>query len=89
MSPTQPETATYPPQSSLHAALQNRQAMDSTVTVQLDEAQQNQQGQQGQQCVHHHSEEEKEAMRLRGGCFDLGLCGCPDCECCIIPCTIM
>ncbi|GAA5954009.1 hypothetical protein JCM3765_000723 [Sporobolomyces pararoseus] len=33
-------------------------------------------------------EEEKEAMRLKGGCIDLSPCGC-DCEFCCIPCTIM
>lgn len=69
----------YPPQNSLQAALQphdsslsaahqNREAMDSLATVQL--------GAEGQ-----HEHEHDEAMRLRGGCFNMGLCGCPDCDC--------
>ncbi|GAA5929290.1 hypothetical protein JCM3775_002301 [Rhodotorula graminis] len=78
--------AAYPPQNSLQAALQpqdsslaaaqhNREAMDSLATVQLAD-----------QDADRHSHDE--AMRLRGGCFNMGLCGCPDCDCCIIPCTI-
>ncbi|GAA5978840.1 hypothetical protein JCM11641_003581 [Rhodosporidiobolus odoratus] len=63
-------TATYPPQNSLQMALNNQ----STVTVALDE--------RDGQC--HASEasgqttgeqEGAEAMRLRGGCFNMGLCG--------------
>ncbi|GAA5901445.1 hypothetical protein JCM8208_001805 [Rhodotorula glutinis] len=79
----------YPPQNSLQAALQpqdsslaaahqNREAMDSLATVQL--------GGEAPAAAHDHSDDE--AMRLRGGCFNMGLCGCPDCDCCIIPCTI-
>ncbi|GAA5833262.1 hypothetical protein JCM11251_005188 [Rhodosporidiobolus azoricus] len=71
-------TATYPPQNSLQAALNNRAAMDSLATVQLDEqaAGQGQGGQaDGAQC-NCPNQAEHEAMRLRGGCFNLGLCGC-------------
>ncbi|GAA5996357.1 uncharacterized protein JCM10292_007556 [Rhodotorula paludigena] len=77
--------AAYPPQNSLQAALQNREAMDSLATVQLD-----QQAGAAQQSAHEGINEgqDGEAMRLKGGCFDCGLCGCPDVECCCIPCTI-
>ncbi|BGP13966.1 hypothetical protein JCM10213_005552 [Rhodosporidiobolus nylandii] len=78
------QAAAYPPQNSLQAALQ--QGNESMATINLGQ-------EEGRRCQHHQhgheTEEEREAMRLRGGCFNLGLCGCPDCDCCIIPCTIM
>ncbi|GAA5835414.1 hypothetical protein JCM9279_004534 [Rhodotorula babjevae] len=72
------QAALQPQDSSLSAAQQNREAMDSLATVQLG----------ADSAADGHDHPHGEAMRLRGGCFNMGLCGCPDCDCCIIPCTI-
>lgn len=77
-------SAAYPPQNSLQAALQNREAMDSLATVQLGEAAAADAGEVAHEG-HRDGHDQDEAMRLRGGCFNLGLCGCPDCDCVGVP----
>ncbi|BGO97798.1 hypothetical protein NBRC10513v2_001794 [Rhodotorula toruloides] len=73
------EASTYPPtmQNSLQAALNNREAMDS---VALDDSAPHSSQVQDEEA-------QREAMRLRGGCFEIP---CPGftCDCCVIPCTI-
>ncbi|GAA6051195.1 hypothetical protein JCM3770_002584 [Rhodotorula araucariae] len=82
-STTSNPAAVYPPQNSLQAALQHREAMDSLATVQLDSDAAPPAGPSGAP----QEDAEGDAMRLRGGCFSLDSCGIP-CDCCIIPCTI-
>ncbi|GAA5888186.1 hypothetical protein JCM6882_000313 [Rhodosporidiobolus microsporus] len=79
-----PAPASYPPQNSLQAALNTQHADESLATVHLDGQGEGAQAGEGKTA----EGEDEEAMRLRGGCFNLGLCGCPDWDCCIIPCTI-
>ncbi|GAA6026955.1 hypothetical protein JCM8097_005992 [Rhodosporidiobolus ruineniae] len=61
------DSATYPPQNSLQAALQQQRqdGAEEMVDVPVQE----------RQCHSKMSDEEREAMRLRGGCFNMGLCG--------------
>lgn len=63
-------TASYPPRSSLEAALSS-QRTESMATVNLSQAQQPDAS--GQETC---NQDEAEAMRVRGGCIPLDACGC-------------
>ncbi|GAA5862171.1 hypothetical protein JCM8547_007762 [Rhodosporidiobolus lusitaniae] len=75
--PDASSTSTYPAQISLQAALQPRETDDMTA-VPIDF----QTGARTEQKTA--EQEEQDALRLKGGCFE-----CGPVDCCCIPCTVM